>query len=127
MQRKNKKIIIKDKNKFIRSISILTFILFVIIFALFYLVYSNKSKSISTSSDQSADNSQNINLSENENTNIEEKKEDITIKLTAIGDIMCHNTQYNDAYNSSTKTYDFSYVFEDINNILKILILLLVI
>ena len=114
MQRKNKKIIIKDKNKFIRSISILTFILFVIIFALFYLVYSNKNKSISTSSDQSADNSQNINLSENENTNTEEKKEDITIKLTAIGDIMCHNTQYNDAYNSSTKTYDFSYVFEDI-------------
>ena len=42
--------------------------------------------------------------------------EDITIKMTVIGDIMCHNTQYNDAYNSSSKKYDFSYVFEDIKD-----------
>ena len=54
---------------------------------------------------------------ENENDNKEEKtepKEDIRIKMTAIGDIMCHNTQYNDAYNKNTGTYDFSYVFSDI-------------
>ena len=44
----------------------------------------------------------------------EQPKEDISIKLTAIGDIMCHNTQYNDAYTGST--YDFSYVFEDIKD-----------
>lgn len=42
--------------------------------------------------------------------------EDITIKMTVIGDIMCHNTQYTDAYNSSTKKYDFSYVFDDIKD-----------
>lgn len=42
--------------------------------------------------------------------------EDITIKMTVIGDIMCHNTQYTDAYNSSTKKYDFSYVLEDVKN-----------
>ena len=41
-------------------------------------------------------------------------KEDINIKMSAIGDIMCHNSQYIDAYNSNTKTYDFSYVFTDI-------------
>lgn len=41
-------------------------------------------------------------------------KEDINIKMTVIGDIMCHNSQYKDAYNGST--YDFSYVFEDIKN-----------
>lgn len=41
-------------------------------------------------------------------------KEDIHIKMSVIGDIMCHNSQYNDAYNSSTGTYDFSYVFTDI-------------
>ena len=28
---------------------------------------------------------------------------------------MCHNTQYFDAYNSSTGEYDFSYVFEDVS------------
>ena len=57
-----------------------------------------------------------------EQTNIQEeniqeevsKKEDIHIKMSAIGDIMCHNSQYKDAYNSKTGTYDFSYVFEDI-------------
>ena len=53
-----------------------------------------------------------------ENNNLietkEEKKEDIDIKMTAIGDIMCHNTQYNDAYLADSKTYDFSYVFTDI-------------
>jgi len=42
------------------------------------------------------------------------KKEDQHFSMSVIGDIMCHNTQYKDAYNSSTGTYDFSYVFEDI-------------
>lgn len=43
-----------------------------------------------------------------------EEEKDITFTMTAIGDVMCHNTQYWDAYNKSTDTYDFSYVFEDI-------------
>lgn len=42
--------------------------------------------------------------------------EDITIKMTVIGDIMCHNTQYQDAYNSSKKKYDFSYVLKDVKD-----------
>lgn len=44
------------------------------------------------------------------------KKEDQHITMSVIGDIMCHNSQYKDAYNASTKTYDFSYVFEDIKS-----------
>lgn len=39
-------------------------------------------------------------------------KKDITVSMTAIGDIMCHNTQFKDAY--SNGVYDFSYVFSDI-------------
>lgn len=39
-----------------------------------------------------------------------------TFTLTALGDILCHNTQYWDAYNSSTDEYDFSYVFDDIKS-----------
>ena len=46
----------------------------------------------------------------------EEPKEDSQMKMTIIGDIMCHNTQYNDAYVASTGTYDFSYVFNDIKD-----------
>ena len=46
-------------------------------------------------------------------------KTDTTFTLCAIGDVMCHNTQYWDAYNSSTRTYDFSYVFDEINTYTK--------
>lgn len=42
--------------------------------------------------------------------------EDQHFTMSVIGDIMCHNSQYKDAYISSTNTYDFSYVFEDIKN-----------
>ena len=47
---------------------------------------------------------------------IPEKRRDSHISMSVIGDIMCHNSQYNDAYDSSTGTYDFSYVFEDIKH-----------
>ena len=40
--------------------------------------------------------------------------EDITINLAIIGDIMCHNSQYMDAYQNGI--YDFSYVFDDIKD-----------
>lgn len=40
--------------------------------------------------------------------------EDITINMTVAGDILCHNTNFWDAYNAKTDTYDFSYSFEDI-------------
>ena len=32
---------------------------------------------------------------------------DTTFTMTAIGDVMCHNTQYWDAYNKESDTYDF--------------------
>ena len=43
-------------------------------------------------------------------------KEDTHANLAIIGDIMCHNSQYVDAYNANEKTYDFSYVFDDIKD-----------
>lgn len=42
-----------------------------------------------------------------------------TFTMTAIGDVMCHNTQYWDAYIKETDDYDFSYVFDDINRYIK--------
>lgn len=54
------------------------------------------------------------NLSTGNNENVEPVKEDVNIKMTVIGDIMCHNSQYKDAYDGST--YDFSYVFDDIKD-----------
>ena len=49
-----------------------------------------------------------------ESETVEEKIEPINFTMTAIGDTLCHNTQYWDAYNSSTKQYDFSSVYDDI-------------
>jgi len=41
---------------------------------------------------------------------------DKTVKLTAIGDIMCHSTNFKAAYNSSAKSYNFMPVFEQIKD-----------
>lgn len=49
-----------------------------------------------------------------EKEQIKQEEQIKTITLTAIGDIMCHNTQYKDAYQASSGSYDFAYVFEDI-------------
>lgn len=57
------------------------------------------------------------------NSNKEEDSEeasDIRFTLCAIGDVMCHNTQYWDAYNKTTNIYDFSYVFEEISSYTKL-------
>ena len=40
--------------------------------------------------------------------------EPITIHMSAVGDIMCHLTNVKNAYNSTSKDYDFSNVFENI-------------
>lgn len=55
------------------------------------------------------------NASSNENIK-QNTVEPITFTLTSLGDTLCHNTQYWDAYNSQTDEYDFSYVYEDIKN-----------
>ena len=55
----------------------------------------------------------------NANSDTTSQQEPVTFSLAAIGDVMCHNTQYIDAYNSSTDSYDFSYVFEDIKNYIE--------
>lgn len=47
------------------------------------------------------------------------KKQDSHFTMSVIGDIMCHNTQYKDAYISSSDTYDFTYVFQDIKKYIE--------
>ena len=42
------------------------------------------------------------------------KPEDIVINLVAVGDVMCHTTNFNAAYNTNTKTYDFTPVFSNV-------------
>lgn len=73
-------------------------------------------------------NSENDKISKDEDSSqassddiVEEKPpEDINITMSVIGDIMCHDSQYKDAYVSSTGSYDFSYVFTDIQKYLQV-------
>lgn len=46
-------------------------------------------------------------------------KEDVTVSMTVIGDIMCHTTNFYDAYNKTTDSYDFSKVFVDIKDYIQ--------
>ena len=48
-----------------------------------------------------------------------EEKNDIKINIVAVGDIMCHNTQYQDAYNKKTDSYDFAPIFSNIADDLR--------
>jgi poly-gamma-glutamate synthesis protein (capsule biosynthesis protein) len=50
------------------------------------------------------------------NIQVATPKPDETITLTALGDVMCHSTQYEDAYDAATGGYDFNYVFDSIRN-----------
>ena len=60
------------------------------------------------------------NTSKNEVEVIEAKKlPPRSFTLTGLGDAMCHNTQYKDAYVSANGTYDFNYVFENVKDVMS--------
>lgn len=94
---KNKKIKINLK-KFIPSVLILIALFYVILFRVTLLFNKNSS---------SPDIVDSANI---------EPQSDITINMSAIGDIMCHTTNFYDAYNKADDTYDFSHVFKNITS-----------
>ena len=102
MKKSKKKLKIVNKTRF----SIFIIVLILICFFIFKFLSSSFSSKETIS-----------NISENNTTTTaEETKPDINFSMSVIGDIMCHNSQYVDAYVSSSGTYDFSYVFEDIKS-----------
>lgn len=111
----------KSNNKKSKILYVRIFLLIIIlafIFCLIKFVVPDKSVDVAntnlSSKSQVAENPVN-----NTNSDTISQQEPITFSLAAIGDVMCHNTQYMDAYNSSTDSYDFSYVFDDIQNYIK--------
>ena len=107
---------------------LLTIITILLIIICFIFLASNKKKNNQLSDNENIENGNSAsntevalqnestdNNSTDENATDEPtKQEDITFTMAITGDIMCHNTMYQDAYNSSTKSYDFSYYFDDI-------------
>lgn len=112
-----------DKN----LIKILSFFIFFLLIVFVCMVIFNQTKNSSDGntvkfskeenesnySDTSSNQSSSQTSSEN---NTEPEQSDVSFTMCAIGDVMCHNTQYWDAYDKNTNTYDFSYVFDDIRS-----------
>ena len=115
-----------DTNKFILIIIIL-FLIFLIVFAcirLYNINHSNLALDYEISSLNVENSTQSDTYNESASNLVSEENQtsdnSTTFNIAALGDVMCHNTQYLDAYNSSTGEYDFSYVFSDIINDTKI-------
>ena len=98
----------KKKKKISLGLKVLIVFLFVVIIECCFQVFMK-----SNNDNKIAENNSNL---ISDNIVEEEIIPDVTITLTAIGDIMCHNSNYNDAYDSETGRYDFSYVFTDIKD-----------
>lgn len=96
------------------------FILFLIVIFGCIIVFSKKNNEVINISTEH----NNYVSNQSENQEVLEKdstptKEDVSFTMCAIGDVMCHNTQYWDAYQKETDDYDFSYVYTDIERYTK--------
>lgn len=102
---------------------IVVLLLILIVFAVIKFFNTTKKNQSESKPNNNTNISQAPNTVTNENTTPWQSKvaqeEDITFTLATTGDIMCHNTNFLDAYNSSTKSYDFSYYFTDIKQYLQ--------
>lgn len=103
----------KNLSKKVLCIIVLIVLLFLIIFFkdnfvnLFNSIFNTEIPTSSTTS---------IDSKSNNITDVSSSIEPITFTFTALGDTLCHNTQYWDAYNKQTGIYDFSYVYDDIRS-----------
>lgn len=100
-------------------------IILIIILAIFFLgkiISKNKNsdnKNLAASTDVANTSNEKNKLEAANNKNSEKENSSVTFTLTSLGDSLCHNTQYWDAYNSNDGTYNFSYVYEDIADYTK--------
>lgn len=112
---RNKKTHLKTNNQYNKTIKMLcTFIICILIILSTICIFQhfqNVNVNIPEESDASVSEIES-NTSNTVTSNTQSPP--ITFTLAAIGDVMCHNTQYWDAYDKNTKEYDFSYVFENI-------------
>lgn len=105
----------KKTNKILISTISILFIALALVAIFYYFKNRKDYQNLVSSYKQEIENEEKANEENKINNNSEETPTDTTFTLTAIGDIMCHNTQYLDAYNDETGEYDFSYVFDDIS------------
>ena len=105
----------RKTNKILISTISVLFIALALVAIFYYFKNRADYQNLVSSYKQELENQEKANEENKTKNTSEETPTDTTFTLTAIGDIMCHNTQYIDAYNDETGEYDFSYVFEDIS------------
>lgn len=108
----------KVKRILLSIVSILL-VVFIAVAIFYYFKDKNDYQNLLDTSKQELENEMEKVAEEDENNKNTQEKTDTTFTLAAIGDIMCHNSQFKDAYNSETSTYDFSYVFDNISTYIK--------
>jgi len=89
------------------------FIIFLIILLLIVGIVICKNK-VENNIDENKDK-----VNENINTVVDEQPKEKRLSLIAVGDVLIHESVYKDAYNYEKDTYDFSYMFKEIEPILK--------
>ncbi len=109
----------KSKKKKNQSLNMKKVLLVALIFiaAVTFLFLQTSKKSSNAPTNTAKNTEETNNTIENTPTPTKEEKKEpslTTFNMLVTGDIMCHDSMYIDAYNSSTKTYDFSYMFDDI-------------
>lgn len=119
--KRSRKITFKKGNIYIvrRAIALLLITMFIALVFKLILPKNKKSDSGSNTSNSventiSKTKDEKSSTPSNTTNNEYEITDDVTFTMALTGDIMCHNTMYQDAYDSSTKSYDFSYYFDDI-------------
>ena len=102
----------KKKKKKIIRLCVRLALLVLLIFAIYeaygaidYLIHKGKTEVIEEAKSETVE------------IEVPEEKKSRAFTLTGLGDVMCHNTQFKDAYVSSNGTYDFNYVFENVKDV----------
>lgn len=121
-QRKRKKEKDYTKKFICFLLIIILLMIFILVFkkGIFNRIFNNNLHNTAIENNQSDYDLENKNSNVLENNNEQSiKNKSTTFTMTALGDTLCHNTQYWDAYNKETGVYDFSYVYEDIMSYTK--------
>ena len=111
---------ISKNSKFLFILKIVSIVFIIALIFIFYDDFlhlfknSDNVNNIKNNQDNSFINDSNLSQVNDSSNSENSKLSDVNFNLVATGDILCHNTQYFDAYNSSTGEYDFNYVFENV-------------
>lgn len=111
----------KKKNK--NNNILLLFIIIILLAIIFLMIMDGNSfKLFNSSKENNSNNNDNNDVIQVSSDDVQKNTtpiEDTHITMSVVGDIMCHDSQYKDAYNSTTKEYDFSYVFSNVKYYLQ--------